>query len=222
MVAPNCRQAPPYRLTRGTHRMLIFIITVIENLWPSEVLQMVHMGRVPAAQARGCHGLSVGGLFVGLNDFMDARKARLDDILQDIGTKTLKYLYDFGDGWEHTIKIERLVDPKPGMLYPSLIEAKGHCPPEDVGGPGAIANSSRPSPILTTGATASSKNGSQTTSILMSSMSISCPKTSPIWLSNGRADPLSSAAVPPDPRYSPDAYTMRPSTGSPIPPCASR
>ena len=128
---------------------------------------MVHMGRVPAAQARGCHGLSVGGLFVGLNDFMDACKARLDDILQDIGTKTLKYLYDFGDGWEHTIKIERLVDPKPGMLYPSLIEAKGHCPPEDVGGPGAIANSSRPSPILTTGATASSKNGSQTTSILM-------------------------------------------------------
>jgi Plasmid pRiA4b ORF-3-like protein len=68
-------------------------------------------------------------------DFMDARKARLGDILEDIGTKTLKYLYDFGDGWEHTIKIERLVDPKPGMLYPSLIEAKGHCPPEDVGGP---------------------------------------------------------------------------------------
>jgi len=68
-------------------------------------------------------------------DFMDARKGRLDDILQDIGTKTLKYLYDFGDGWEHTIKIERLVDPTPGMLYPSLIEAKGQCPPEDVGGP---------------------------------------------------------------------------------------
>ena len=49
-------------------------------------------------------------------DFMDARKARLGDILEDIGTKTLKYLYDFGDGWEHTIKIERLIDPKPGML----------------------------------------------------------------------------------------------------------
>jgi hypothetical protein len=68
-------------------------------------------------------------------DFMDARKVRLCDVLEDIGTKTLKYLYDFGDGWEHTIKIERLVDPKPGMLYPSLIDAKGHCPPEDVGGP---------------------------------------------------------------------------------------
>jgi hypothetical protein len=68
-------------------------------------------------------------------DFIDARKARLSDILEDIGTKTLKYLYDFGDGWEHTIKVERLIDAEPGILYPRLIEAKGHCPPEDVGGP---------------------------------------------------------------------------------------
>src|ERR1700748_1720300 len=36
-------------------------------------------------------------------DLMDARKARLGDVLEDIGTKPLKYLYDFGDGWEHTI-----------------------------------------------------------------------------------------------------------------------
>ena len=40
------------------------------------------------------------------SDFIDARKARLGDILEDIGTKTLAYLYDFGDGWAHTIKIE--------------------------------------------------------------------------------------------------------------------
>src|ERR1700755_1693177 len=38
--------------------------------------------------------------------FLDARKARLDDILEDVGTKKLAYLYDFGDGWEHSIKIE--------------------------------------------------------------------------------------------------------------------
>jgi len=68
-------------------------------------------------------------------DFLDARKARLGDALKDVGTKTLKYLYDFGDGWEHTIKIERLIDPEPGILYPRLIEAKGRCPPEDIGGP---------------------------------------------------------------------------------------
>ena len=56
-------------------------------------------------------------------------------MLEDLGTKTLKYLYDFGDGWEHTIKIERLTDPEPGMVYPRLTEVSGRCPPEDCGGP---------------------------------------------------------------------------------------
>src|SRR5260370_34828620 len=64
---------------------------------------------------------------------LDARKARIIDAIED--TKKLRYLYDFGDGWEHTIKVERLIDPELGVLYPRLIEAKGHCPPEDVGGP---------------------------------------------------------------------------------------
>jgi hypothetical protein len=66
---------------------------------------------------------------------LDARKARLVDALGDVGTKTLRYLYDFGDGWEHTIKIERVMDPEPDVAYPRLIEAVGRCPPEDVGGP---------------------------------------------------------------------------------------
>ena len=66
---------------------------------------------------------------------LDARKATLARIVEDTGAKTLRYLYDFGDGWEHTIKIERLIDPLPGISYPRLIEASGRCPPEDVGGP---------------------------------------------------------------------------------------
>jgi len=70
---------------------------------------------------------------------LDARKAKLRDILEDAGVKTLRYLYDLGDGWEHTIKIERLVDAEPGALYPRLIEASGRCPPEDVGGPWGYA-----------------------------------------------------------------------------------
>jgi hypothetical protein len=31
------------------------------------------------------------------------------------------------------IEIERLFDPEPGTLYPRLIEAKGRCPPDDIG-----------------------------------------------------------------------------------------
>jgi hypothetical protein len=70
---------------------------------------------------------------------LDARKARLVDVLEDVGTKTLRYLYDFGDGWEHTIKVERITDALPGIAYPRLVEAAGRCPPEDVGGPWGYA-----------------------------------------------------------------------------------
>ena len=43
-------------------------------------------------------------------------------------------------GWEHTITIERLADPEPGVLYPRLIEVSGRCPPEDCGGPWGYAD----------------------------------------------------------------------------------
>jgi hypothetical protein len=70
---------------------------------------------------------------------LDARKTRLIDALEDTGAKTLKYLYDFGDGWEHTVKVERITDAMPGLIYPFLIDATGRCPPEDVGGPWGYA-----------------------------------------------------------------------------------
>jgi hypothetical protein len=66
---------------------------------------------------------------------LDAAKARLIDLIEDTGAKTFKYLYDFGDGWEHTVKIERVIDAVPGPPDPILIDGTGACPPEDVGGP---------------------------------------------------------------------------------------
>jgi hypothetical protein len=68
---------------------------------------------------------------------LDASKSRLLDMLEDVGVKALKYLYDFGDGWEHTVKVERIADAVPGLLHPVLIDGTGRCPPEDVGGPWA-------------------------------------------------------------------------------------
>lgn len=66
---------------------------------------------------------------------LDARKSRLIDVLEDVGVKSLKYLYDFVDGWEHTVRIARIFDPVPGVAYPRLVEVVGRRPPEDVGGP---------------------------------------------------------------------------------------
>jgi Plasmid pRiA4b ORF-3-like protein len=70
---------------------------------------------------------------------LDATKATLRGVLVDTGVKRLTYLYDYGDGWEHTIKIERIRAAPPGELYPCLLDARGRCPPEDIGGPPGYA-----------------------------------------------------------------------------------
>jgi hypothetical protein len=70
---------------------------------------------------------------------IDAAKATLIGAIEDTGAKRLTYLYDFGDGWEHSIKIEYVAAPEPGAAYPRLVEATGRCPPEDVGGPPGYA-----------------------------------------------------------------------------------
>lgn len=80
---------------------------------------------------------------------LDASKTRLVDVLEDVGTRSLKYLYDFGDGWEHSVRIERISDAMPGIAYPRLVEAAGRCPPEAQPSPhfdAAIADGKRPIP----------------------------------------------------------------------------
>lgn len=44
------------------------------------------------------------------------------------------YIYDFGDTWEHTITLEKILEPTPKMIYPTCIAGKRACPPEDCGG----------------------------------------------------------------------------------------
>lgn len=65
-------------------------------------------------------------------DFSDERRVTLGK-LTDIGAR-FRYTYDFGDNWEHEIIVEDLLDPDPDTHYPTLVAAKGACPPEDCGG----------------------------------------------------------------------------------------
>jgi len=46
----------------------------------------------------------------------------------------LTYEYDFGDGWEHEITVQKIADPEPGKEYPVCLGGKMACPPEDCGG----------------------------------------------------------------------------------------
>nr|WP_274845793.1 plasmid pRiA4b ORF-3 family protein [Sinorhizobium meliloti] len=71
----------------------------------------------------------------GFDDPIDARKATLLSAIEDIGARSFKYLYDFGDGWTHTVKIEKTFPVIADLNDPFLLDAVGRCPPEDVGGP---------------------------------------------------------------------------------------
>lgn len=44
------------------------------------------------------------------------------------------YEYDFGDGWEHTLLVEKILPAEEGVRYPRCVSGKRACPPEDVGG----------------------------------------------------------------------------------------
>jgi hypothetical protein len=65
---------------------------------------------------------------------LPASKTTLEKVIEDTGGKTITYIYDFGDNWEHRITTGKITDPVPGDLYPRLIEITGKCPPEDIGG----------------------------------------------------------------------------------------
>lgn len=49
------------------------------------------------------------------------------------GTDPVRYRYDFGDDWEHTLEFEELLPSDEGS-YPRCVGGAGACPPEDVGG----------------------------------------------------------------------------------------
>ena len=67
------------------------------------------------------------------SDMKDAAEIMIDTVLNKKGDKVL-YTYDFGDGWEHQITVEKVETIDKSVHYPVCIKGKGNCPPEDCGG----------------------------------------------------------------------------------------
>jgi hypothetical protein len=53
------------------------------------------------------------------------------------------YEYDFGDGWDHQVVLERVLPAEPDGRYPTCVAGARACPPEDCGGPWAYARIDR-------------------------------------------------------------------------------
>ena len=67
-------------------------------------------------------------------DVRDVRKVRVGDLLAGVGSK-MRWDYDFGDGWEHDVVVEAIVDRDPKLRYPHCVAGRRACPPDDCGGP---------------------------------------------------------------------------------------
>lgn len=88
------------------------------------------------------HQFIIGGVYYGIPDpeYADCgfdvksdRTARLNRVAPGARARFM-YEYDFGDGWEHEILIEKVLPPEGGVRYPICLAGKRACPPEDVGG----------------------------------------------------------------------------------------
>ncbi len=62
----------------------------------------------------------------------DERRTRIDTIA-DKGS-SFRYTYDFGDGWDHGITVEKVLPADSTLAAPACIDGRRACPPEDCGG----------------------------------------------------------------------------------------
>jgi hypothetical protein len=80
------------------------------------------------------YGISRPG---GLWFSQDAGQARLGDF-QFRRNERFVYEYDFGDSWQHEVRIERGLPEDPKRRYPICVGGRRKAPPEDCGGPWAF------------------------------------------------------------------------------------
>ena len=88
------------------------------------------------------HELQIGGKdygipneeFEGSKSIIDEKTVRLRD-LSESDLKRFMFVYDFGDGWEHEIVLEQVLEPE-NDVNPICLDGARNCPPDDCGGAG--------------------------------------------------------------------------------------
>ena len=73
------------------------------------------------------------------NQYLKSTREKIADYFSP-AYAVAEYEYDFGDGWLHTVKLEKILPADPGQNYPLCLAGKMACPPEDCGGVGGFYN----------------------------------------------------------------------------------
>jgi len=66
-------------------------------------------------------------------DNVDYKKMKISDLLTK-EKERISYEYDFGDGWQHEVILEKMLPVDDTIKYPICLKGKMNCPPEDCGG----------------------------------------------------------------------------------------
>jgi len=69
------------------------------------------------------------------DDFKDEKRFKLNRVIPGEKFK-FTYEYDFGDGWDHTILVEKIFHLEKELKAPVCLDGKRSAPPEDCGGKG--------------------------------------------------------------------------------------
>jgi len=137
-------------MSRIVYQLRIDLVGAKPPIWrrilfdAGENLHELHCAIQNAMGWRNCHlhAFEKNGMFYGLPDdemdfsFMetlDEREYPLISILFKEGD-ILNYEYDFGDSWQHKIKLEKILSGSTVEKLPACIKGRNECPPEDIGG----------------------------------------------------------------------------------------
>jgi hypothetical protein len=108
-----------------------------------EVIQMV----MPWTDSH-MHHFFAGGAFYGKSDpefaemggeTLNEKRYKLADLAPG-AKKKFDYEYDFGDGWQHEVIVEKVLPSDAAFRHPTCLAGANACPPDDCGGMGGYYN----------------------------------------------------------------------------------
>lgn len=73
-------------------------------------------------------------MFASTKEKHDTTDTQIGELITSEKQKCL-YTYDFGDGWEHELVLEKILPSDENATVPICQKGKRACPPEDCGGP---------------------------------------------------------------------------------------
>lgn len=139
----------PITPLRNIYQLKVTLVGSKPPIWrtilvPSNIiLSKLHIALQISMGWTNCHlhQFIVDGVFYGIQDDdfgMDMEienedKYKLDQLLK-VEKESVIYEYDFGDGWEHKILLEKILPFEKDSQPASCIKGKRACPPEDCGG----------------------------------------------------------------------------------------